>query len=114
MHQVLMRNVAIGEHHHVDRVVLDQTLEIFLLENRNPVGIQASSKGDRVAPSGDVWDLGSSESNNRVVEVLAKERNELVEVAACSPKNKNGFHDGPLRAELLFIFAFFRGFLLCR
>src|SRR5579864_4588488 len=114
MHQVLMRNVAIGEHHHVDRVVLDQALEIFLLENRNPIRIQASSKDGWVTPSGDVWDLGGSESNHLVVEVLAKENIEIVEVSARSSKNKNGFHDGPHRAELLCIFAFSRGVLLCR
>ena len=78
--------------------ILDEALEIFLLEYRNPLRIQASRKHGRVAPSGDVWDLGGSESNNLVVEVLAKENIEIVEVSARSSKNKNGFHDGPHRA----------------
>ena len=98
MHQVLMRNVAIGEHHHVDGVVLNEALEIFLLEYRNPLRIQASRKHGRVAPSGDVWDLGGSESNNLVVEVLTEKNVEIVEVSARSSENENGFHDGPQRA----------------
>jgi len=109
-----MRNVGIGEHHHVDRVVLDQALEILPLENRNPIRIQASSKDGRVTPSADVWDLGGSESNNLVVEVLAEENIEIVEVSARSSKSKNGFHDGPHRAELLCIFAFLWSFLQSR
>jgi hypothetical protein len=106
MHQVLMRNVAIGEHNNVDGEVFDQAFEIFLVEYRNPLRIQASREDSRVAPSRDVRDLSSGKSNHLVIEVLPKENIKIVEVSARSSENENRFHDRPHRAELLCIFSF--------
>ena len=42
VHQVLVRDVAVGEDHDVDPVVRDQLLHVLLFEDGNAFGIEAS------------------------------------------------------------------------
>ncbi len=42
MHQILMRDVAIGKNDNIDAVLGNELLEVFLIEDRNAVGIQAT------------------------------------------------------------------------
>jgi len=83
MHQILMGNVAVGENDNVHTVIRNQTFEIFLFENRDPIGVQAPGQGRGITAPRDIRDLSGGKSNHLVVEILTKNNVEVVKVAAC-------------------------------
>ena len=92
MHEVLVRNIAVGKHDRVDLVFGDQFLQIFFFEDRNALRIQAAGKLRRITAAGNVGNLSGSECDYFVVGIITKLDIKVMEVSACGPKNQNFLH----------------------
>ena len=91
MHQVDVRDVAVGKDDLVDVLVTDQLLQRVLRMNRNAVRIACARECGGIAPAGDPGDLRRSEANHIAVGAVAKVRVEHVEVAAGRAQDEDAF-----------------------
>src|ERR1700693_328729 len=93
VHQVLVRDVAVREHHRVHTLCGNQLLEILLFEDWNPVGIlQSISQFRRISAMRNVGNLGGGERHYLVLRITAKNYVEVMEVPAGRSCNKDSFH----------------------
>ena len=87
VHHILVRNIAVGKHHLLDLVLLDQALQVALRVNRDALRVQLAGQLSRVLASFDVGDLGGGEGDHLIIRIVAEEDVEIVEVAS------RGAHD---------------------
>jgi hypothetical protein len=113
MHQILVRDVAVGKHSDVDRELGNELLQILLFKNRYAIGIQAPRERRRINPARNVGNLCGCERSYPVVKVVAEENVEVVEVSARSAKQKDGFHEDLTALKLPCIFRWRVGLRLC-
>ncbi len=90
VHNVLVADVAVGEHHQLDAVCGYQALQFFFGMDRNPVRVQRSGQLRRIAAIVDVGDLRRGERHDAVRGVVAIHRVEVVEVPTGGPQDDDG------------------------
>ena len=92
MHQVLMRNIAVGKHHNIDGVLVDQVFQLRLLDNGNAIRVKRPGQWGRVAPVGDIGDLGGGKGHHAELGTVAKQHVEVVEIAPGGAQDQNPLH----------------------
>jgi hypothetical protein len=83
MHQVLVGDIAVSEHHCLDALVANQFFQVLLFKDWDPGGIlQTACQFRRVAAARNIGDLGGGEGNNLVIGVVTKNDVEIMKVPA--------------------------------
>ena len=83
MHQVLVGDIAVGEHHRIHPFVDNQFFQVLLFKNRYPLRIlQTACQLRRVSAVCNVGDLRGGEGNYLVVGIVAKNYVEIMKVPA--------------------------------
>jgi hypothetical protein len=89
VHDVFVRDVAIGEDDLFHAVLLDQIDELLFGADGDAARVQLASQLGRIEASLDIRDLGRGEGYDLIIFVAAKERVEIVEVTSCRAHNKS-------------------------
>ena len=82
MHDVLVRHVAVGEHHLVDRLGAADALELAFVGDRDAGGIERPGERGGIAPAGNARNLRRREGDDIRPRVVAIDHVEIVKVAA--------------------------------
>ncbi len=83
MHDVLVRDVRVGEDDVVDPSRwTTSSASLLLLDDRDAVGIERAGERRRIPPAGDAGDLGRRERDDLGARVVAVDGVEVVEVTA--------------------------------
>ncbi|MCS6778151.1 MAG: hypothetical protein NZ555_00420 [Geminicoccaceae bacterium] len=87
VHHLDMSDVAVGEHHAVDRSATGERLELGLGQDRDPLGVERPGERRRVASARQPGDLGRGEGHHLACRIGTKHHVEDVEVAAPGPQD---------------------------
>src|ERR1019366_9595895 len=83
VHQVLVGDIAVGEHHCLDALVANQFFQVLLFKDRDPGGIlRTACQFRRVAAACNIGGLGGGEGNHLIVGGVAKNDVEIMKVPA--------------------------------
>ncbi len=94
MHDMLVGDVRVGEDDLIDVSLRDQSGELVLGQDRNPVGISRPRERGRVGPVGDPGDLRRREGDDLDLGIVAIDDVEVVEVAAPGSHDQHSAHRG--------------------
>ena len=94
VHHVLVRDVGVGERHHVDPMGLDQLVQLLLGMDRDPVGIPRTGQLGGVAAPVDIRNLRGGEGDDLDVVAFLPVHVEVVEVAAGGPHDEHSGRPG--------------------
>jgi hypothetical protein len=83
MHDIGVGDVAIGKDHHLNSLLRDKALHLLFVSDGYALRIEPASQFGRVAPAGNVGDLGSGEGHNLKLGVMAENDVKVMKVAAC-------------------------------
>jgi len=92
VHDVLVGEVAVGQHDLVDLVVADDRRQLLLRQDRDAVGVVAAGQRGWVGAAGDPGDLGGGEGDHPGLRVVAEDGVEVVEVAPAGAHDHHGPH----------------------
>jgi hypothetical protein len=92
VHDVLVADVAVGEHHGVGALVADHPLELLLGDDGDAGRVARAGQRRRVVTVGDPGDLRRGERHHPDRGVVAVDGVEIVEVAACRTHDHDAFH----------------------
>ena len=95
MHHVIVRNVAIGEHHLVDGVAAAQRLKLGFIYDVDAVGIVRSGQHGRIAAAGNAGNLRRSECHHLGRRLVPIHDVEIMEIAAGGADNDDASSPRP-------------------
>src|SRR3989304_247706 len=87
MHDVLMRDVTVGENNFIHAKLTDELRQLFFRKNQNALRIICTCKLRRVDSALNSWYLRHRERHNAVVTIASEVHVIVVEIPACSAHN---------------------------
>jgi hypothetical protein len=80
MHDVFVRDIAVGEDHLIYRKFREQPGKFFLWVNGDTIGVIGPCKICRISAIGNEWDLCRSESNDLIGRTVSEDGIKIMEI----------------------------------